>query len=293
VSATDGLAAAGWLLVLAGGHVLNLWCDREGDATNHKNLVWRDRVPAAWLPRIAALLAGVGLVLASFHPAARWPLMATVALIAAYDLPPAHLAHRWWGGLLAHLAGYAVAAPWFGQCLAGDPEPGRLAGAAVWLAAPVAAAYLWTTLPDRSGDAAVGKVTWAVRWGVRATTATAFAAAAGGAALGALRYGIAGGAAGAGLAATALVLHRHPAAVGLVRAGVALAVAAAAVPALQRWPAATLVAAACGGFVWWSVERTAARARRPSRVGTGISGHDRAGVARPHTSGRRRAPLLP
>jgi 1,4-dihydroxy-2-naphthoate octaprenyltransferase len=176
-------ALIAWSCALAAVHLLNLVTDRRSDRWNAKNLFWMGRVSEAGLRRVAAvaaaaaLLGAFALVLAPGRDRDAGEggpvllvVVATLLLGGVYSLPPLRLSARWGWDLAANACGYGGLAPWLGAALAaGAPPPAAFLGVEAVLVPLVGAAFLWTTLLDREGDARDGKHTWAVRWGLRAT----------------------------------------------------------------------------------------------------------------------------
>jgi hypothetical protein len=189
ISGTAGwLAVGGWSLILAGTHLWNLAADRQSDAYNRKNLFWHGRIAPRRLSVAGWITAGCGLLLVGVSvPAAAVPALVTLLVGAAYSLPPCQLATRWGWDLTCNAFGYGLIAPWLGLAVVGtaigvaggDAHPNDtlrgvtsvLMTTAAVLLPLVAGAFLWSTLLDAAGDRAVGKRSWAVRWGQRATAA--------------------------------------------------------------------------------------------------------------------------
>ncbi len=272
------LAVCAWSLALVATHLVNLVADRDGDRRNAKNLFWQGRVSGRCLG-VAAGVGAVAALLCGYHGGvtAFAAVAATLALGALYSLPPVRMAHRWGWDLAANTGGYALIAPLFGFVQAGGLGgetvnaglPG-LAATLVLLHMLVGAAFLWTTLLDLDGDQRSGKISMAVRWGPAVTTRLALL-------LVVLALGVAvfaphtsGSLAGLPAAWLGCLLlccvavgiwcateSRSPvgsqAAAGsrpptpprrLLIAGITLAIVAAALPGLQRWPLFALPIAA-------------------------------------------------
>jgi len=258
------VAGLGWSAVLAAGHVLNLWRDRQVDLLNRKNRFWRGRIGADRLPAIAAVLAAGGIGLGLARPAALPPLIASLLLVLAYNLPPLDLSRRWGADVMAHLVGFALVAPWLGQSLVAKTIGAELGPATIYLAGPVTAGFLWSTMLDAEGDRRAGKTTWAVRWGQSATARAAVIVAC---LVPALAWAWLGWIALPGavllIAAASGPLLRPPCRSGgrrLTRTAVGLAVIAAALPVVLRWPAAGLGLALLGGVAVVGVEWTEGQA---------------------------------
>ncbi len=154
-------AIAAWSLALAAAHIVNLMTDQSGDELNRKNLFWRGHLAPRTLGIEASVLAAAAL-LGGARCGQLPPVSASLVLGAAYSLPPLRLGSRPGGGLLCHVAGYAVIAPWLGARLLGSALP---FGAVAYLTPLVAAGFWITTVLDRPGDALTGKITCAVRFG--------------------------------------------------------------------------------------------------------------------------------
>ncbi|MFH1843145.1 MAG: UbiA family prenyltransferase [bacterium] len=166
------LAWLSWSSALAAVHLVNLVTDRESDAHNGKNLFWHQRLSArclGWLAGSATLLS-LGLGVTQGLPLTL-AVVVTLVLGAAYSLPPLRLAGRWGWDLAANCLGYGVLAPWVGLAMVtrGWPRITDLAPTITWLVPLVGTAFLWTTVLDRQGDRATGKISWSVRWGEMAT----------------------------------------------------------------------------------------------------------------------------
>ena len=276
VSGTAGwLAVGGWSLILAGSHLWNLAADRQSDTYNRKNLFWHGRITSRRLSVAGWFTAGSGLLLVGVSvPAAAVPALVTLLIGAAYSLPPYQLVMRWGWDLTCNAFGYGLIAPWLGLAVVGTAI-GMAGGAtqpndtlrdvtsvlmttAAVLVPLVAGAFLWSTLLDTAGDRAVGKRSWAVRWGPRATAAVVLVvlAVSGAACLiwpsSAHRWDAV--AVGGCLVIAVAVLWR-PRGRWLIRGGVFLAVATAALPAAVRWPRLALF------WLVWTVASYAITAR--------------------------------
>ncbi len=272
---TSWLAVGGWSLILAGTHLWNLAADRQSDAYNRKNLFWHGRIAPRRLSVTGWITAGCGLLLVGVSvPAATAPALVTLLVGAAYSLPPCQLATRWGWDLTCNAFGYGLVAPWLGLAVVGtaigvagvDAHPDDtlrgvtsvLMRTAAVLLPLVAGAFLWSTLLDVAGDRAVGKRSWAVRWGQRATAVVVLVvlAVSGAARLvwpsPAHRWDAV--AVGGCLVVGVAVLWR-PRSRWLIRGGVFLAVATAALPAAVRWPRLALF------WLVWTVASYAITAR--------------------------------
>jgi len=176
VSATSSLAVErivaawlGWSLILAAINGANLVTDRATDRLNAKNLFWMETLPATALIRVSLLTALLGLALAGWGlPGSLVPAGLTLILGLLYSLPPVRLSARAGWDAAAHVLGYVVLAPWFGQLV--------LIRGSGWAALPewptvahlgpvVLTGFLWTAILDIHGDELTGKQTAAVRWG--------------------------------------------------------------------------------------------------------------------------------
>ena len=269
------LAVGGWSLILAGTHLWNLAADRQGDAHNRKNLFWHGRIAPRQLSITGWIAAGCGLLLAGVSvPAAAAPALVTLLIGATYSLPPCQLATRWGWDLTCNALGYSLVAPWLGLAVAGTAlgvaggdahrnETVRgitsvLIPTAAVLLPLVASAFLWSTLLDVAGDRAVGKRSWAVRWGQRATAtmATVWLVLSGAAHLvwpsPARPWDVV---AVGGCLAVGVAIMWRPRSRWLVRGGVFLAVATAALPAAVRWPRLALF------WLLWTIASHAITAR--------------------------------
>jgi 1,4-dihydroxy-2-naphthoate octaprenyltransferase len=160
-----------WSLTLLAVNLVNLLTDQASDLANGKNLAWRGVVGPDLLGATAAgasLLGVAGAILLA--PQILLPVLAGLGLGLAYCLPPTRLCARPGLDLLAHLAGYALLAPWTGSLLAGAPAAGPAPLAVLYLVPLVGVSFLLTAVLDLPGDRATGKRTSAV-WLARKWTA--------------------------------------------------------------------------------------------------------------------------
>jgi len=159
-------------LLVAGVYVHNQLMDVESDRANGKLFLLAGGYVsrrAAWLLVAATWLAA--LAWAATEGPRFWLYALALALGLAYNGLALSWKARPWAGLVANalahgpvtfLAGYTAAMHDLSAFAAG-------ALASAPYATAVAAVFLSTTIVDRAGDAAAGKITWAARYGERAT----------------------------------------------------------------------------------------------------------------------------
>jgi len=273
--AAGWLTVGGWSLILAGTHLWNLAADRQSDTYNRKNLFWHGKIPSRRLSVAGWITAGCGLLLVGISvPAAAVPALVTLLIGSAYSLPPCRLVTRWGWDLTCNAVGYGLIAPWLGLAVVGtaigiaggdtqsndtrqDVTLVLMTTVAVLLPL-VASAFLWSTLLDAAGDRAVGKRSWAVRWGQRATAAVVLVllVVSGAACLvwpSPARHWDA--VAVGGCLVVGVAVFWRPRRRWLIRGGIFLVVATAALPAAVRWPRLALF------WLIWTVASYAITAR--------------------------------
>lgn len=155
-------------LVFAGSYILNQIFDIESDRINDKLFFLPRKIislPLAWVLSVCASAAGI-IIAASIEPRILPAVMILIALGVLYSVPVIRLKDRPLAGLAANAAGYGLLIPWIAawNC----PERAVSTVAIPYFLA-IAAGYVLTTIPDRTGDAAAGKRTVAVLFGSKGT----------------------------------------------------------------------------------------------------------------------------
>lgn len=180
----------GFSLLVASIYVVNQIVDIESDRINHKLFLLPHgfvSVRTAWI--LAGFCAASGLAIASFFGTVFIALfIGSLLLGILYNLPPASLKNRAWGGICANSFGHGMLAFLVGWYCA--KYPGTLssesikAGILSSIAPALAngAVFLATTIPDALGDQKTGKKTFCVRYGPRKTAVASFLLCAGAAA---------------------------------------------------------------------------------------------------------------
>ncbi|MDZ7343681.1 MAG: UbiA family prenyltransferase [candidate division KSB1 bacterium] len=172
----DGTAlhVMGFLSLLMGGvFILNQLCDVATDLRNHKLFLIAHRhisPRAAWFEMM--LLSGMAVAAAFFYRVELGGLFVAIFLLTGmlYSVSPFQWKDRPLWGLLANAAGALlifIAGWWSVQIEWQLP----IRHALPYILA-VAAVYLYTTLLDVDGDASTQKMTFGVRYGLRATAIT-------------------------------------------------------------------------------------------------------------------------
>ena len=177
-------AAPGWdllfvSLLVSGVYVHNQLTDIESDRANGKLFLLADghvSRRAAWV--VLVVLWSAAMAWASAQGARLWLYLAALLLGVAYNSARGQ-GNPWkarpWAGLLANVgahgpltfvAGFTAASGTGGALPTDAWLTGMMASAPY--ATAVAGVYLATTIVDRAGDVAAGKITWAVRYGGRA-----------------------------------------------------------------------------------------------------------------------------
>ncbi|MBD3343716.1 MAG: hypothetical protein GF401_01485 [Chitinivibrionales bacterium] len=190
------LALFGFSLVVAWIYVVNQIADIESDRINKKLFILPYglvSVRTAWV--LAAVCALTGLFVSFYFDLIMFLLFAAGLVLGyLYDLPPASLKNRAWGGTIACFLGHGVltylvgwyAAQYDQNLVVKIPSippinsnlwiQGLLASFSAGFAN--AAIFVTTTIPDASGDKATGKKTFCVAYGEKKTAiaATVFCA---------------------------------------------------------------------------------------------------------------------
>ncbi|MBD3321501.1 MAG: hypothetical protein GF350_10450 [Chitinivibrionales bacterium] len=186
------LALFGFSLIVACIYVVNQIADIECDRINKKLFILPYgfvSIRTAWV--LAAICALAGMYVSFFFDALMVVLFfLSLVLGFLYDLPPASLKNRAWGGTIACFLGHGVLTymvGWYAAQYAGQIQftpralpsircstliTGLLASCSAGFAN--AAIFVTTTIPDAPGDRATGKQTFCVSFGEKKT---AFAAA--------------------------------------------------------------------------------------------------------------------
>jgi len=161
-------------MILISGYLLNQVFDRESDEKNNKCPHLSHNIFHARTLVVLALVFFIGASLTAQLVAgpARALLIGALALALIYSLPPIRLCSRPFLDLLANAVGYGA-----GAFTIGYLSVGGTLGAAVVAAVPytilVGSTFLYTTILDREGDRAAGKISTTVLIGVRASYAGA------------------------------------------------------------------------------------------------------------------------
>ncbi|MCK5146626.1 UbiA family prenyltransferase [bacterium] len=156
-------------LVVGSIYILNQIRDRETDRINHKLfLLSEGHIPVGGAYIEAGLLAVIGLLWGFWiDQHVGFVLLALLAISGyGYNYPPFCWKDRAIMGLVTNaVSGYVLYS--LGWATAGGHPVLPMRGLAYMLAG--ACVYLNTTLPDLKGDAASGKITFGVKYGVKAT----------------------------------------------------------------------------------------------------------------------------
>ena len=158
-------------LIVAGVYIHNQIADIESDRANDKLFLLADGFVsrrAAWTLAIVYWI--IALAWAALHGPRFWLYLSAFLLGFAYNAGvPSPWKGRPWLGLLANAAAHATITFVAGYVAAGGDFADGLVSSLPYATA-VSAVYLGTTIMDHVGDAAVGKQTFAVRYGARATS---------------------------------------------------------------------------------------------------------------------------
>jgi len=158
-------------LIVAGVYIHNQIADIESDRANNKLFLLADGLVsrrAAWTLAIAYWI--IALTWAALHGPRLWLYLSAFLLGFAYNAGvPSPWKGRPWLGLIANAAAHATITFVAGYVAAGGNFVDGFVRSIPYATA-VAAVYLGTTIMDHVGDAAVGKQTFAVRYGARATS---------------------------------------------------------------------------------------------------------------------------
>ncbi|MGM0444300.1 MAG: UbiA family prenyltransferase [Fibrobacterota bacterium] len=163
-------------LVAAFIFILNQIADVEGDRKNEKCFLLPRgcvSIRAAWaLTLLSGLSALVWAQGAFSDPFLTGLVFSALLLGVLYNLPPASLKDRPVGGVIANFLGHGVLTYYIAWYVVSDPGPqGLFAGILYSLSAGFAnaAVFVVSTIADKDGDAAVGKRTFAVVFGEKAS----------------------------------------------------------------------------------------------------------------------------
>ncbi|MBD3317763.1 MAG: hypothetical protein GF344_18410 [Chitinivibrionales bacterium] len=176
------ISLAGFSLIVASIYVVNQIVDVESDRINRKLFLLPHGIVSirnAWF--LAALCAFLGLGVGVVFLDGFMTLLFAVSLLlgALYNLPPASMKDRAWGGVLANFLGHGTATylvGWHAVEVGLFPDLETLgAGIVASLSAGFAnaAIYTTTTIADADGDKATGKRTFCVAYGERTTAIVA------------------------------------------------------------------------------------------------------------------------
>lgn len=150
-------------------YIFNQIQDRETDRVNHKLFLLSDgHFPVRWAYIEAAVFAVLGLCWGFLIDVKVGLMLSALLLLSGYCYNYAPFRwkdHAIMGMLTNGVSGYVLYS--LGWMTAGG-EPALTWRALAYMVAG-ACVYLNTTLPDLKGDAATGKVTFGVRYGVKAT----------------------------------------------------------------------------------------------------------------------------
>lgn len=154
--------------IMITAYLINQVFDQDTDRRNNKGHFLTRGILGV---RTVVAMALVSFAVASVTyqdtaPAQRLPLVAALVLSLVYSLPPIRLCARPFLDLAANAAGYGGIA-FASGFLAHDPSGSAAAVRALPWVFLVGATFLHTTILDRGGDAATGKITTAVATGER------------------------------------------------------------------------------------------------------------------------------
>ena len=160
-TATDGWLLLSLTLAFMGTYVINQIFDIESDRVNNKLFFLPQKIisiRSAW--GYYSLLSAFGIAAAFFVSLESAVIAGAIVLLGVlYSIPGVRLKDRPIGGLLANAVAYGFLVP----AIAGPPV---VSGHAGLMTAPyflaIACGYILTTIPDRIGDGASGKMTVAV-----------------------------------------------------------------------------------------------------------------------------------
>ncbi len=177
------ISLIGFSLIAASNYVINQIVDIESDRLNGKLFLLPNgilSVRLAWIVAISCSVAGLIIGFVFFDIWMALLYCAGLVLGVLYNLPPASLKNKAWGGMFANLFGHGIITYLVGWYAArySMPESTASLNAALFSSFSPglanAAVFITTTIADIDGDKKVGKKTFAVLYGQRKT---AFAAA--------------------------------------------------------------------------------------------------------------------
>jgi 4-hydroxybenzoate polyprenyltransferase len=170
-----GLAVLLVTFLVGAVYVLNQVCDVESDRLNNKLLF----LSQGLISKRNALVEMVALDLAAIIPAFLVSLRLGLLFVLGalfglvYSVRPFMLKNRPIAGLVTNALAHGSLVFLIGWSMNGSLSVESVVLSLPYLLA-VAAVYLNTTVPDVEGDRAVGKITFAVKWGGEKTTVLSF-----------------------------------------------------------------------------------------------------------------------
>ncbi|MFP4416959.1 MAG: UbiA family prenyltransferase [Fibrobacterota bacterium] len=176
------ISLIGFSLIVASIYVVNQIVDIESDRLNGKLFLLPNgiiSIRGAWI--VALLCATGGMLIAVLFFDLWMALLYGLGMVLGilYNLPPASLKNRAWGGMFANLAGHGIITYLVGWYTARFVLPESTASLDAALLSSLspglanAAVYITTTIADMEGDEKVGKKTFAVLYGQRWTAFSA------------------------------------------------------------------------------------------------------------------------
>ena len=169
-------------LIVASIYVVNQIVDIESDRINHKLFILPRgllSVRSAWICAGLCAFLGLGGGVLFLDNVIVMLFGASLILGILYNLPPANLRNRAWGGVIANFIGHGVITFLVGWYVANIKSDLTVIAFSRGLVASLtagfanAAVFLTTTIPDAAGDTSTGKRTFCVMHGDKNTAVAA------------------------------------------------------------------------------------------------------------------------
>ncbi len=177
------VSLVGFSLIVSSIYVVNQIVDIESDRINHKLfLLPREIISVRTAWALAGLCAAAGMILSIvvLDKVMTMLFLLSLGMGVLYNLPPASLKNRAWGGMFANFVGHGVLtfmvgrhAAQFTASLDSTLLASGVLAASLSAGFANAAVYITTTIADCKGDAHTGKKTFCVLYGERATAVCA------------------------------------------------------------------------------------------------------------------------
>jgi geranylgeranylglycerol-phosphate geranylgeranyltransferase len=145
-------------LIVSGAYIINQIFDIESDRVNDKLYFLPQHIitlPTAWTCYAVLTLAGLGAAIFA-QPHILPGSIALIGLGILYSAPGIRIKDRPVAGLVANAVGFGFLIPWIAASIC---PVKAVSTAALPYVFAIAAGYVLTTIPDRSGDSATGKRT--------------------------------------------------------------------------------------------------------------------------------------